>query len=307
MRTIRRKEKRREIRTLDRAKIAGERMKKAYLRSRDTLRDLSDDGAVTPDEYAADQTRRGMEEIRTEASRAVGRRPGRSAAGGRIRKGGTAYRLSGAAPRKVSGMRKAYGGIRRAAGEMKRAALSFPVAAIAAALLLAVILTLVILTAGAGYGGWGGDEQIVQVALSQVGNEGGEPYWSWYGFGSHVDWCACFVSWCADRCGCLDSGLLPKFAVCGDGMRWFQERGQWVGGGSEPRPGMIIFFDWDDPDVESARDGLPDHVGIVVRTEGGAVRTVEGNTGDLCAQRRYAVNDPQILGYGWMAGPETPA
>ena len=35
------------------------------------------------------------------------------------------------------------------------------------------------------YGIYGVDDQIVAVALSQVGNVGGEPYWSWYGFG---DW-----------------------------------------------------------------------------------------------------------------------
>ena len=51
------------------------------------------------------------------------------------------------------------------------------------------------------YGVYGSDDMIVQVALTQVGNVGGEPYWSWYGFGSRVEWCACFVSWCADPCG----------------------------------------------------------------------------------------------------------
>ena len=51
------------------------------------------------------------------------------------------------------------------------------------------------------YGISGGDGEIVTVALSQVGNVGGEPYWSWYGFNSRVEWCACFVSWCANECG----------------------------------------------------------------------------------------------------------
>ena len=71
----------------------------------------------------------------------------------------------------------------------------------------------------------GGD--LVAVARSQVGNIGGEPYWSWYGFESHVEWCACFVSWCADQCGYIDAGLFPKFAACtSQGVPWFQERGQ---------------------------------------------------------------------------------
>ena len=45
------------------------------------------------------------------------------------------------------------------------------------------------------YGYKSGGEDIVSVALSQLGNEGGQPYWSWYGFNSRVEWCACFVSY----------------------------------------------------------------------------------------------------------------
>ncbi len=86
------------------------------------------------------------------------------------------------------------------------------------------------------YGIYTGDDAIVTVALSQVGNIGGEPYWSWYGFGSRVEWCACFVSWCADQCGYIDTGVCPKFAGCGNGVQWFQERGQWMDGSDEPAP-----------------------------------------------------------------------
>ena len=79
-------------------------------------------------------------------------------------------------------------------------------------------------------------DAIVDVALSQVGNVGGEPYWSWYGFSNHVEWCACFVSWCADQCGYLDSGTCPKFSGCVFGMQWFQQRGLWLDG-SRTSPG----------------------------------------------------------------------
>lgn len=65
------------------------------------------------------------------------------------------------------------------------------------------------------YGIGTGDGEIVTVALSQLGNVGGQPYWSWYGFGSRVEWCACFVSWCANECGYIDAGVIPKFAGCG--------------------------------------------------------------------------------------------
>lgn len=114
------------------------------------------------------------------------------------------------------------------------------------------------------YGIYGSDDMIVQVALSQIGNVGGEPYWSWYGFGSRVEWCACFVSWCADQCGYIETGVCPKYAGCVNGVAWFKEHNQWIDGSETPSPGMIIFYDWDSPNGESGpQDGLSDHTGIV--------------------------------------------
>ncbi len=136
-----------------------------------------------------------------------------------------------------------------------------------------------------------GDGEIVTVALSQVGNAGGEPYWSWYGFDGRVEWCACFVSWCADQCGYIDSGVIPKFAGCVNGFQWFKDRGQWQDGGFTPEAGQIIFFDWEG-------DGETDHVGIVEWCENGIVYTVEGNSGDACRQRSYPVGSSSIYGYG---------
>lgn len=140
-----------------------------------------------------------------------------------------------------------------------------------------------------------GGDAIVDVALSQVGNVGGEPYWSWYGFTNHVEWCACFVSWCADQCGYLDSGAYPKFSGCVMGMQWFQQRGLWLDRATEPAPGMLIFFDW------SPQNGVPDHVGIVERVENGMVYTVEGNSRDVCRQKQYSLGSSVILGYGMPA------
>lgn len=147
------------------------------------------------------------------------------------------------------------------------------------------------------YGINASDDMIVAVALSQVGNVGGEPYWSWYGFGSRVEWCACFVSWCANECGYIDAGVIPKFAGCINGVNWFKERGQWADNSADPTPGMIIFFDWDDPD-EGGQDGLSDHVGIVETVENGRVYTIEGNSGDSCRHRSYPLGYYEILGYG---------
>ena len=141
------------------------------------------------------------------------------------------------------------------------------------------------------YGISGGDSEIVNVALSQVGNIGGQPYWSWYGFDGRVEWCACFVSWCADQCGYIESGIIPKFAGCVDGSNWFKGNGQWQDRNYEPQAGDIIFFDWEG-------DGETDHVGIVEKCENGVVYTVEGNSGDACRQNQYTVGSSSIYGYG---------
>ena len=145
------------------------------------------------------------------------------------------------------------------------------------------------------YGISGGDGEIVTVALSQVGNIGGEPYWSWYGFNSRVEWCATFVSWCANECGYIDTGVIPKYAGCVNGVDWFKGRGQWLDNSAEPTPGIIIFFDWDD---ETGQDGQSDHTGIVEKVENGRVYTVEGNSGDSVRQNSYPVGYYEILGYG---------
>ena len=145
---------------------------------------------------------------------------------------------------------------------------------------------------------YGSSGEIVAVALSQVGNVGGQPYWSWYGFNSRVEWCACFVSWCANECGYIDAGVIPKFAGCTGGSNWFKARGQWQDGDYEPRPGDLIFFDWNEKGGSGPQDDVPDHVGIVERVENGVVYTVEGNSDDSCRQRSYSVGHYEIWGYG---------
>ena len=148
------------------------------------------------------------------------------------------------------------------------------------------------------YGIGTGDGEIVTVALSQIGNVGGAPYWSWYGFNSRVEWCACFVSWCANECGYIDAGVIPKFAGCVWGVEWFRDRGLWQDNSYEPRPGDIIFFDWDNKGSSGPQDGESDHVGIVEKVENGTVYTVEGNSGDSCRENHYAIGYYEILGYG---------
>ena len=138
-----------------------------------------------------------------------------------------------------------------------------------------------------------GNRDLVAVAQSQVGNVGGTPYWSWYGFSSRVEWCAIFVSWCADQCGLIDSGAVPKFSGCGTGVNWFQSRGQWLPGSATPEPGMLIFFKWYGSDATIA-----DHVGIVERVEDGRIYTIEGNSNDMVRRNSYPVGYGEIKGYG---------
>ena len=136
-----------------------------------------------------------------------------------------------------------------------------------------------------------GNQAVVDIAKSQVGNVGGQPYWSWYGFTSRVEWCACFVSWCYGQMGLSE----PRFAACqSQGIPWFQSHGQWGGRDyANIAPGDAIFFDWD-------LDGSADHVGIVVGTDGSRVYTVEVNSGDACKIKSYSLTYECIKGYGLM-------
>ncbi len=137
----------------------------------------------------------------------------------------------------------------------------------------------------------GGNTVIVELALTQLGNEGGEIYWSWWGYTDRVEWCAIFVSWCADQCGYLEAGIIPRFQGVDAGSQWFMDNGHWQDNSYEPSPGDLIFFDWE-------VDGDCDHVGIVEKCEDGIVYTVEGNSGDACRQQQYGVGSSNIFGYG---------
>ena len=136
-----------------------------------------------------------------------------------------------------------------------------------------------------------GNTAIVELAKQQVGNVGGYPYWSWYGFSSRVEWCACFVSWCYGQMGLSE----PRFAACqSQGVPWFTSHGQWGARGYENiAPGDAIFFDWD-------LDGSADHVGLVIGRDANRVYTVEGNSGDACKIKSYPLDYACIKGYGLM-------
>ena len=155
------------------------------------------------------------------------------------------------------------------------------------------------------YGTHSGNSDLVAVALSQIGNTG-ETYWTYMGYTDRVEWCACFVSWCANECGYIENGTLPKTGSCSTGVAWFQTHSRWQGrtyineqGETVPYipdPGDIIYFDWDRS--SEGQNGSPDHVGIVEKVENGYIFTIEGNSGDLVSSNTWAIGYYEVFGYG---------
>lgn len=152
---------------------------------------------------------------------------------------------------------------------------------------------------GSIFDGLFGNGRIVEVAKKEIGSSNGEKYWRWYGFDSYVEWCACFVSWCGEQSGLIESGAMPNFSLCDNGIEWFKRNGKWQDRGTTPSTGSLIFFDWNG-------DGVSDHVGIVEKCEGGIVYTVEGNTSTNIGgnnirgiwEHEYIIGQNTILGYG---------
>lgn len=144
-----------------------------------------------------------------------------------------------------------------------------------------------------------GSNELVNLALSQLGNEGGEKYWRWAGLDSRCEWCALFVSWCGDQTGLRAAGKVPYFSFVSDGVSFYKEKDLWIDGSEVDSsnyekliyPGMIIFFDWEP-------DGNPNHVGIVTKVENGYIYTVEGNSSDAVRERSYSANSNHIYGFG---------
>ena len=147
--------------------------------------------------------------------------------------------------------------------------------------------------------GVGGSNELVNLALSQLGNEGGEKYWRWAGLSSRCEWCALFVSWCGDQTGLRAAGKIPYFSFVSDGVSFYKNKDLWIDGSEVNSsncdkiiyPGMIIFFDWEP-------DGKPNHVGIVKKVENGYIYTVEGNSSDAVRERNYPAGSYKIYGFG---------
>ena len=140
------------------------------------------------------------------------------------------------------------------------------------------------------------NQDVISLALSQVGQLGGQPYWSYYGFASRVEWCACFVHWCMRNTPSATSKYpsTANNAYCPTIAEHFMDMGQW---GNRAYTNLVagdtIFFDWEG-------DGVTDHIGLVIGTDGTCVYTVEGNSGDAVKINSYVIGSPVIYGYGLM-------
>lgn len=132
---------------------------------------------------------------------------------------------------------------------------------------------------------------MVDLAQSQIGNYNGKKYWTWYGSKHRMAWCCVFVSWLADQNGILNIDI-PKFASVPVGEKYFKSRNQYKKRDKyTPLPGDIVFFDWN-------HNGSLDHVGIVEKVSGEYVYTIEGNSTNRVARKKYKLTSNDINGYG---------
>ena len=133
---------------------------------------------------------------------------------------------------------------------------------------------------------------IVETARKEMGNVGGKKFWSWYGFNGRIAWCCIFVTWVANQNGVLGTAI-PKVAGVSSMYSFFNKNNAYKKKGTyTPKPGDIIFFDWEGK-------GKLQHVGIVDKVENGKVYTLEGNSkGDTARAKEYPLNSKYIKGYG---------
>lgn len=188
-----------------------------------------------------------------------------------------------------------------------------------AAMLLPVILFLVFLTIlvsilafllGAGTSNsQSGGKAIVEVAKQELeisdANIGGYKYKSWYGM--DADWCVMFVDWCAEQCGYLEQGILPKIASVRGMKAWLEAKGEYQTKESsyKPKEGDLVIF----------LNGMS-HIGIVESYDADAdiITTIEGNSGSSLAspyhkgsrvtENKYPRTSNSISGYGTPSYPE---
>lgn len=123
------------------------------------------------------------------------------------------------------------------------------------------------------------------------------PYGAYNTFNDHngQPWCGYFQKYCLSKAGsdmkkwintCPNPAYVPAVE------EWAKKNGRWTYHG---KPGDLVLFDWN-------CNASPDHVGMLIKKQGGVYVTVEGNTSNVsqgnggCVQIRYR-EGKWILGF----------
>ena len=145
-------------------------------------------------------------------------------------------------------------------------------------------------------------DKMTEIALQQAEevHEGGEKYWSWFGFSYRDEWCAMFVSWLFNQVDGIDKYII-KSAAATYISRYSTQNGYGTWHEDEctdpstvPQPGDVILFDGQLDGVYRpypSNGGLDkfysSHVGYVYAVDDTYVYTVEGNSGDIVRKKQY--------------------
>ena len=151
--------------------------------------------------------------------------------------------------------------------------------------------------------------QIVEAAQNELNDAdktvGGYRYKNWYGM--DANWCAMFVSYCADKCGFIEKGIMPKTASVAASKQWYINNNLYhdAASGYVPKAGDIIIFG----------NGMS-HTGIVTgyNPETKKLTTIEGNSGRSSTtpyhkgshvkEHTYSITYSKIAGYGTPQYPQ---
>lgn len=144
----------------------------------------------------------------------------------------------------------------------------------------------------------GGGERIVQIALQEENNPSGAKYWryvmgSQFVNGDVTPWCACFVSWCANEAGLIDSGIVPKAAAVRAYHRYYADKGRFHYASEGYTPAGRLYCIWSGHTYWNC---------AVCRKW--KSRYDRRNTSDAVHSRSYALNSSYVTGY---CNPEYPA
>ncbi len=157
---------------------------------------------------------------------------------------------------------------------------------------------------------------ILSIAISQLGYHEGEdgdysgkntsssgncveyfrlliPNWS----NNSDEWCACFVNWCLNQARVdYASSEISCWKWVGElkGMKMFENSAAY-GGTYTPQPADMIFFNWKHAET---KNNASSHIGYVFYTTEDRVYTIEGNADNNVTVRSYALDDPNVIGYG---------